>query len=161
MRRRKAIADKIELNMTAMIDIVFQLLTFFIFTLKIATAEGDFGIKMPLGVSQGSVDPNLLPPLKVRLLANPDGRLAGMRLNDRPITSMDLLRLEIIGIVGDQRGPGSIQESAEVELDCDYHLHYEHVIDAITAVSGYIDDNGNLVKLVEKIKFTPPRGVGP
>ncbi|MGE0756536.1 MAG: ExbD/TolR family protein [Pirellulaceae bacterium] len=160
MRRRKLGSEKIELNMTSMIDIVFQLLTFFIFTLKIVSAEGDFGIKMPLGVAQGSVDPNLLPPIKVRMISNADGQLAGLRLNDRVIDSMEALRLEIIGIVGDQRGPGSIQESAEVELDCDYQLNYEHVINAITAVSGYTDDSGNLVKLVEKIKFTPPKGSG-
>jgi biopolymer transport protein ExbD len=158
MRRFKQTDEKIQLNMTSMIDIVFQLLTFFIFTLKIVSSEGDFGIKMPLGVSQGSVDPNLLPPIKIRMLASADGRLAGLQLNDRQLESMDALRLEIIGIIGDQRGPGSIQESAEVELDCDYQLNYEHVIAAITAVSGYIDDNGNLVKLVEKIKFSAPKG---
>ncbi len=162
MKRMKPAEGKVELNMTSMIDIVFQLLTFFIFTLKIVSAEGDFSIKMPLGVAQGAADPNLLPPIKVRMLANPDGRLAGLQLNERSVSSLDALRLEIIGILGDQRGPGSIQESAEVELDCDYLLNYEHVIDAITAVSGYVDDNGNLVKLVEKIKFSPPRtsGVG-
>ena len=34
--------DNTGLNMTPMIDIVFQLLSFFIFTLKITTQEGDF-----------------------------------------------------------------------------------------------------------------------
>ena len=158
MQIKKRPDEKIELNMTAMIDIVFQLLTFFVFTLKIVSAEGDFGIKMPLGTSQGAADPSLLPPIKVRMVADPDGKLAGLRLNDRPVDSFDELRLEIIGIIGDQRGPGSIQESAEVELDCDSNLNYEHVIDAITAVSGHVDGNKNLIKLIEKIKFAPPRG---
>jgi biopolymer transport protein ExbD len=157
MRIKRSTSEKIELNMTAMIDIVFQLLTFFVFTLKIVAAEGDFGIKMPLGTTAGGPS-DMLPPIKVRMLANPDGMLAGIRLNERPITSFDALRLEIIGIIGDQRGPGSIQETAEVELDCDSQLNYEHVINAITAVSGYLDDNKNLVKLIEKIKFAPPRG---
>ena len=143
--------------MTSMIDIVFQLLTFFVFTLKIVSAEGDFGIKMPLGTTAGGPS-DMLPPIKVRMIANPDGQLAGIRLNERAVTSFDALRLEIIGILGDQRGPGSIQETAEVELDCDSQLNYEHVIDAITAVSGYMNDDKNLVKLIEKIKFAPPRG---
>ena len=39
--------DKIELQMTPMIDIVFQLLIFFIMTFKIVSMEGDFNIKMP------------------------------------------------------------------------------------------------------------------
>ena len=40
--------DKIELQMTPMIDIVFQLLVFFIMTFKIVAQEGDFNIKMPV-----------------------------------------------------------------------------------------------------------------
>ena len=47
-RRGPSGPAKVEQNMTPMIDIVFQLLTFFIMTLKIATQEGDFNIKMPL-----------------------------------------------------------------------------------------------------------------
>ena len=60
---------------------------------------------------------------------------------------------QIAGLVGD----GSLAASAEVELDCDYGLKYEYVIEAITAVSGSTTPDGQLVKLVEKIKFAPPR----
>ncbi|MEO8496016.1 MAG: biopolymer transporter ExbD, partial [Planctomycetota bacterium] len=149
---------KIELQMTPMIDIVFQLLVFFIMTFKIVSQEGDFNIKMPLAApAAGAPDPLQLPPMKVRLRAGAGGMLAGMALNDRSVGTMEALRLEIIGVVGDDRGPGTIQETAEVELDCDYGLRYEHVIQAITAVSGYVDATGNVVKLVEKIKFAPPR----
>ena len=150
--------DKIELQMTPMIDIVFQLLVFFIMTFKIVSQEGDFNIKMPLAApAAGAPDDLQLPPMKVRLRAGAGGMLAGMSLNDRGVGTMEALRLEIIGVVGDERGPGTVQETAEVELDCDYGLRYEHVIQAITAVSGYIDETGNVVKLVEKIKFAPPR----
>ena len=45
--------EKIELQMTPMIDIVFQLLIFFIMTFKIVAQEGDFNIKMPLASSAG------------------------------------------------------------------------------------------------------------
>ncbi|MDA1054723.1 MAG: biopolymer transporter ExbD [Planctomycetota bacterium] len=151
--------DKIELQMTPMIDIVFQLLVFFIMTFKIVSQEGDFNVKMPLAApAAGAPDDLQLPPMKVRLRAGAGGLLAGVSLNDKGFgTDMDALRLDIIGFIGDDRGPGSIQETAEVELDCDYGLNYEHVIQAITAVSGHIDGSGNVVKLVEKIKFAPPR----
>ena len=50
-------------------------------------------------------------------------------------------------------------ELPEVELDCDYQLKYEHVMRAITAISGYIDpDTGRVIRVIEKIKFAPPRG---
>ncbi len=151
--------EKIELQMTPMIDIVFQLLVFFIMTFKIVSQEGDFNIKMPLAApAQGATDDLQLPPMKVRLRAGASGVLAGVTLNDRSFgTDMEALRLDIIGFIGDDRGPGSIQETAEVELDCDYGLRYEHVIQAITAVSGHLDGSGHVVKLVEKIKFAPPR----
>lgn len=152
--------------MTPMIDIVFQLLVFFIMTFKIVSQEGDFNIKMPLAApSASTVDELQLPPMKVRLTANAGGQLSGLYLNERALPfgagfsiGMMPLRNEIVGIIGDDRGPGSIQEQAEVELDCDYGLHYSHVVDAITAVSGYLDsETGEVVKLVEKIKFAPPR----
>jgi biopolymer transport protein ExbD len=149
--------DKIELQMTPMIDIVFQLLVFFIMTFKIVSQEGDFNIKMPLAApAAGTPDPLQLPPMKVRLRGGE--QLASIALNDRVIPDMNALQTEIMGVIGDETGPGSYQETAEVELDCDYGLHYKFVIAAITAVSGRIDPNtGDVIKLVEKIKFSPPR----
>lgn len=153
--------DKVELQMTPMIDIVFQLLSFFIMTFRIGAQEGDFNVKMPvLAPAAGTASEIALPPIKIRLKADAAGRLASVQFNERdmPVAgAMKSLREEIIGLIGDDRGPGSIQESAEVELDCDFQLRYEHVIDAVTAVSGYLDREGNIIKLVEKIKFAPPR----
>ena len=78
-RHRVSEEDKIELQMTPMIDIVFQLLVFFIMTFKIVAQEGDFNIKMPLAApNAGTADDSLLPPLKLRLLAD-DKRQSGDR----------------------------------------------------------------------------------
>src|SRR5690606_41863385 len=73
--RHKGEVEKIEAQMAPMIDVVFQLLIFFMLTLKILAPEGDFNINMPLGqaAQQDSSDINL--DIKVRLLANPDGTL--------------------------------------------------------------------------------------
>ena len=153
--------DKVEVQMTPMIDIVFQLLVFFIMTFKIVSQEGDFNIKMPLNAPSTGLPEDLLPPMKVRLIASSSGELAQIKLNDDSFNvSFDRLHDFIIGLIGDERGPGSIQETAEIELDCDYNLKYEYVIQAVTAVSGYVDADGNIVKLIEKIKFSPPRPPG-
>ena len=150
--------DKIEVQMTPMIDIVFQLLVFFIMTFKIVSQEGDFNIKMPLAApSEGLQEENLAPPLKIRIRAGENGELAGVSLNNTPFADWNALHEYIISYVGTDRGPGSLQETTEVELDCDYKLNYENVVAAITAVSGYVDNNDNIVKLVEKIKFSAPR----
>lgn len=153
--------EKIQLQMTPMIDIVFQLLVFFIMSFKIVAQEGDFNIKMPLASRQaGLPDDSPLLTMHVRLRADTAGRLlprGGIVVNnDVRFDTIDQLHNYIIGIVGGDEP--SARADAEVELDCDYALHYEHVIAAITAVSGYVDrSTGRVEKLIEKVKFTPPQ----
>lgn len=153
----KKTSDKIPIDMTPMIDIVFQLLTFFCMTLKIATSEGDFNIRMPLQAPRaGPPDPNQLPPYKLFMKADSNGNLAQLVLNETPFSGADQfkrLHNHVHGLVGG----GSLAASAEVELNCDYNLDYRYVIEAITAVSGSVDANGNITRLVEKIKFAPPK----
>ena len=161
VRRGASGETKVEQQMTPMIDVVFQLLTFFIMSFKVVTSEGDFNIKMPLGAARpGSITENPPPPMKLRLQAGTGGELASMSLNQTTFgkNGWDALRSKIADIVRSDSGPGGVIENAEVELDCDYSLKYEYVIQAITAVSGYRDGNNNLVKLVDKVKFTPPKG---
>jgi biopolymer transport protein ExbD len=148
----------VELQMTPMIDIVFQLLVFFVMTFKIAAPEGDFNIRMPLvAPSEGIPEPEALPPITIRLTALSDGRLGGIVFGNRQLKNFLELRERMIEVLGPDPGP-SVIESTEVELDCDYHLRYEYVVEAITAVSGYLDEKtGQVIKLVEKIKFAPPR----
>ena len=147
--------EKIELQMTPMIDIVFQLLIFFIMTFKIVLQEGDFNIKMPLSApSEGTPDDRELPPFILRMAANENGTLRTLRLDQKTLGSgmsapgeaqgaFVLLREAVIERLGDERGPGSIADTAEIEFVCDYNLKYEYVISAITSVSGYIDDNND------------------
>jgi biopolymer transport protein ExbD len=159
----KSSESKIELQMTPMIDVVFQLLVFFLFTFRIATQEGDFNIKMPLatyvrGATAESESPFVT--MHVRLRADRTGRLpsaGGIVVNgERVLNSFEELHNYVIGVIGGNEP--SAKADAEVELDCDYNLNYEHVIDAITAVSGYVDrSTGQIERLVEKIKFTPPQ----
>jgi len=160
----KSSQAKIELQMTPMIDVVFQLLVFFLFTFRIATQEGDFNIKMPLTTfSPNETIDDTVPPLvtmHVRLRADSGGQLAAaggiVVNNERVLDDFEELHNYVIGVIGGNEP--SAKADAEVELDCDYNLHYEHVIDAITAVSGYVDQStGQIERLVEKIKFTPPQ----
>ncbi|QGJ69797.1 Biopolymer transporter ExbD [Planctomycetales bacterium 10988] len=157
--RNQKETEKVELQMTPMIDIVFQLLVFFIMTFKIVTPEGDFNIKMPLAApSESSMElDDIFPPLKVRLTADGEGELASIRLGDQSISNFDTLQREVLKIVGTDIGPNKASDF-EVELDCDYNLKYEYVIDALTAVTGSRDpESGQITKYIEKVKFAPPR----
>jgi hypothetical protein len=65
----------------------------------------------------------------------------------------------VVGLVGTDTGPNSLAEKTEVELDCDYGLKYSETVKAVTAVSG-MKQNGEIVELIRKLKFTPPKKKG-
>ena len=155
--RHREREEKISLQMTPMIEIVFQLLIFFIMTFKIVSLEGDFNIKMPAAApSAGTPDEDQLPPITLRLTANPDGELSGLLVNDQRFPSFQDLHRYIIDLVGEDAGPDSGLEGAEIEIACVRSRMYINVVDAQTAVTGQVTDDGTLINLIEKHKFTPP-----
>jgi len=151
--------DKIDLQMTPMIDIVFLLNIFFILTFKIVLPEGDFNIRMPSAAAARSLPQSEALPMTLIMKAGPNGELAELRLNDRSFgNSRDAfakLRQVIRGQVNDSGGPGSVTDR-EVEINADYDLNYDYIIKAIEAVTGYIE-NGEPHQLIERVKFTPPK----
>ena len=155
--------EKIEAQMAPMIDVVFQLLIFFMLTLKIIEPEGDFNINMPIGAPAEASTDLILPDIKVRLRADADGHLASLRLGNRNLgndmQAFDRLNVEILNIIGAPGNP--LMKDVEVEIDADYDLHYEYVIHAVSACSGRLGETENgkvgIVRYVEKIKFAPPR----
>ena len=149
--------EKIILQMTPMIDIVFQMLVFFVMTFKIILPEGDFNIRMPSPSNQVKAQPSETPTLRIVIRAAEDGSLARLQIgdisfgNDRD--AFLRLRAYIRDLVGDTDA-GEEQIDQEVELECDYELRYDYVIRTIEAISGYIE-NGQQQRLIERIKFAP------
>jgi biopolymer transport protein ExbD len=150
---------KIAIDMTPMIDCVFQLIIFFMLTLKIRADEGDFNINMPIGQS-AEKEASPIPDIKVRLESNADGSLRSVALGRRVLGNDERafaqLNHEIRSIIGK---PGSaFNKEVEVEIDPDFELHYQHVVSAISACTGAVDPKSKqVVRFVEKIKFAPPR----
>ena len=75
--------DKIEPQMAPMIDIVFQLLIFFMLTLKIIEPEGDFSINMRQG--KPTPDPQQkkeeVETVKITMRADTHGALLSLEIN--------------------------------------------------------------------------------
>lgn len=148
--------------MAPMIDVVFQLLIFFMLTLKIVAPEGDFNINMPLGAGAPSDE---LPPLalRVRMTANPDGTLQQLAFNNAALGNdypacFDRLNTEIARIVGGGKG---YSDELEVEVDADYDLHYMYTMKAVSSCSGRFNARtGARVTYIEKIKLAKPRVPG-
>ncbi len=153
-------AEKITPQMAPMIDVVFQLLIFFMLTLRIVESEGDFNINMPAHIpSQMMTDAPVFPDIKVRLEAMPDGSLRMLYLgpnqlgNDRQ--AFQELNRQILTIIGKPGNP--LTKDIEVEIDADYNLGFQHVISAVSACTGRLSKQGQVVRYVEKIKFAPPK----
>lgn len=140
--------------LTPMIDVVFLLLVFFLLTFKIVSPEGDFNVKMP----REAVDPlragTDLVPLTVYLRAGVGGQLADIRFGRRSLgNDFQALRSEMRRWMDEGLADA---RTTPVKLDCDYHLKYEYLIEAVTAVSGYTD-RGQVVTLASKIELAPAR----
>jgi len=147
--------EKVAVNMTPMIDDVFQLMIFFMLTFNIIAPEGDFDVRMPLSKSSAEpLDDLQLPPIQVRLVSDAEGMLTGILMNGEPVKDFDELRQRVASFVDIALESGASLEDVELEIDSDYQLDYINVVDAITAVSGRIE-NGQLIEMVKKISFVP------
>ncbi len=157
-----------EMQMTPMIDMVFQLLIYFLFTFKIVTTEGDFNMKLPKMDEGTGPKETLVEPLEVNLRADPSGELREIAISSRSIqrtvsvvpgdrnsarAAFAALLSDVKQYVGQESGPNSLRSQVEAKIAFDFQLHYRYVIDAMTNVSGYRDSQGQIVRLIEKVSF--------
>lgn len=156
--------NDIKLDMTSMIDIVFQLLAYFVLTFKVTSMEGDFSVNMPMAanVSQQMME-KLDKTIVVRLTRTADGNVGPIDVDygaDHQSFSDELrfqrLRDYVKSLVLQPRDPSAGGEF-EVEFDIDRDLAYDFTIRAIEAVSGEPQDGGRITPLVEKIRFRDNR----
>ncbi len=159
--------EKIEPQMAPMIDVVFQLLIFFMLTLKIIEPEGAVNVNMPSGEPTSSANDPLLTPIKVRLISNESGQLVELLFGGAPKGNGEAayvaLNKEIRDYVDNLQASGAPMDDVEAEIDADPELHWNHTMKAISAVRGHLDTSQNparVVPLIEKIKFAPPREEG-
>jgi len=148
-----------------MIDIVFQLLVFFIMTFKVVAMEGDFNIRMPLASVQevDPIDPVLSGLITVQLKAGANGSINSIVVDDKErFEGTDMYRQLTRYVEGVIAAEGDAEEAAntEVEFDIDYALRYGDTVKGIEAVSGKIVGE-DVVKLISKIKFKDNTSKGP
>lgn len=151
--------SKVEIPMAPMIDIVFQLLIFFMLNLKIVAPEGNFNINLPISAPSNAPADVSLPDIKVGLRSDLDGNLTQLTLGGNNLgnneAAFDRLNKEILTLIGRPGNP--LTKEIEVELDADYECQYKYVVKAISRCTGRFDPQTQQVaRYVEKIKFAPP-----
>ena len=151
--------SKVDVPMTPMIDIVFQLLIFFMLNLKIVAPEGNFNINLPITSIGPVTDCFPVAQIKVGLQSDRDGNLTQLTLGSKNLGNDDAaferLNKEILQIIGRPGNP--LTKDVEVEIDADYEVHYRFVVKAISKCTGRMDlQTKQIARYVEKIKFAPP-----
>lgn len=141
--------SKVALEMTPMIDVVFQLLIFFMFSFKIVAVEGEFAVNMPR--AQGSAatpsDPSdVLPEVKVQLVPKEgSGELGGIVVNDEnSVASIPELARLFAALTDNDR---AVAEETELKIVAPSSLHYEYVMAVINEAAGVN---------IQKVKFAAP-----
>jgi len=160
-RRDVKAPEKVDIQMTPMIDIVFQLMAFFLMTFKVAATEGDFNLKLPKADRSAGAANTQSEMLTVKLVAAGDGSLARMTFG--PVTVQtnpanpkkgyrDLNKFLELKVASAQAAG---QEEPEIQIDADDLLRYENIIDTVEAVSTAVDAEGHAKPLAKKVKFAP------
>ena len=120
--------------------------------LRSATAATLFSFELfPPTKPEGLPDDANLPAIRLRLTSDDSGRLTGISVNTRRLPNFQAVQEALIGILGDERGPGSIQDMAWLEMDCDATLHLHYVFEAMEATTGFTDKDGQRVALVNRV----------
>ena len=163
-RRDVKTPEKIDINMTPMIDVVFQLLAFFLMTFKVASVEGDFNLKLPKSERSAGAANTQTEMINVAMRALPNGVLGVVQIDNNPpqragmSTFSDLQKFVTVKVSAAQAAG---QEEPEIQIDADDTLRYEYVIKAIEAVSATTDAEGKYKPLAKKVKFAPKAEAAP
>lgn len=147
-----------ELEMTPMIDIVFQMLVFFVMTFRITALEGDFNIQMPVQTDSPTEldDEDLDRPIVVTLNSGDNRFLASIQIDDLAPFAEDDKFAKLAAYVAqraEQAKDPADESKVIVEFVIDYDLRYSETIAAVTAVTGRKTANGETEQYVDTIKF--------
>ena len=138
MKRRKQ--GEVELNMAAMLDMAFQLLTFFILTFRPAPVEGQVLLRLPPpqpvtnvnATQQAGSDPNNADALKglttlvITAVANNDGTLRQMAIGETSMGNIQAMERRLTTVLSD---PGSGFDQVIIQVDS--RLRYEELMQVV------------------------------
>jgi biopolymer transport protein ExbD len=162
MMRKKRGPQAVELNLAAMLDMAFQLLTFFILTFKPAPVEGEVALRLP---PPQLVGPKVINPpnpgtdvnqdalsqfstLSIFLTAGDGGQLRQIRVaeDDLPVDSqLKFLNAKLSSLLNASGSPFD-----QVVIQVGSKLRYDelmHVVDICTRQTLGGDPNTHLAKL--------------
>lgn len=156
-KKKKRASGEVELNLAAMLDMAFQLLTFFILTFRPAPLEGDVMLRMPPpmpttivkdGQAPGANENNPNPvqglnSLIISVIGTDAGTIQAMAVGDKNVSGLAGLEGQLRTVLGDS-GTGFDQ----VVIQVGSKVHYDELMQIIDVCTRQKLPNGEkLAKL--------------
>jgi len=142
-RRRRSVAD-VELNVAAMLDMAFQLLTFFILTFRPLPVEGMVEVRLPparpWAVQPGPATSNAIShvgALVVSVSSEPTGGIGSLTLGDLRMPSLKALTARLETVFADPAAPFD-----QVILRVGGGLRYDAVMQVVDGCTRLALPNG-------------------
>ena len=139
-RKRRKTQESVELNLAAMLDMAFQLLTFFILTFRPAPQEGQIDLMLPpprtaaVGVQPPiteRVDPLAdLTTLVIEVLSGDDGTIGTMEVGGRRVDGLSQLDRRLARLLSDPGLPFQ-----QVSIHVGSGLRYDALMNVIDVCS--------------------------
>jgi biopolymer transport protein ExbD len=160
MRRRRKKhrqnTDAVELNLAAMLDMAFQLLTFFILTFKTAPVEGKLSLRLPppdpvaavkANQQAGSNEDNNpvagVESLIISVFATPSGKLESMAVGEMAVGNLKALDARLESILGQQDTPFE-----QIVIQVSSSLRYQDLMEVVNVCAEqHFADGKPLTKL--------------
>ena len=170
-RRRKSAT--VDLNLAAMLDMAFQLLTFFILTFRPAPVEGQLGLHLPPPVATakpqqemttdaGNEGPELsdLETLDLQITADDQGDVSIIKEGMRPLikgrlgpNNLDSLYQQLKTRFETQQIPLD-----RVQLAVDERLRYEELMKIVDVCTKQVLPDGKNLQRISFIEMKAPAG---
>jgi biopolymer transport protein ExbD len=163
-RKKKRTQGEVELNLAAMLDMAFQLLTFFILTFKPAPVEGQVMLRMPppqpitnINANQkAGSDPKNTNPIQglttliISALATDDGSLQQLAIGETGLGGLSAFEVQLGTILSD---PGSGFDQVIIQVDS--RLKYEELMRVIDVCTRQRLPSGELLSKLSFVELPP------
>jgi len=165
-RKKRHSKDEVELNLAAMLDMAFQLLTFFILTFKPAPVEGQVLLRMPppqpvtnvnAGQKAGSDAANNNPvqglnTLVITAIANADGSVRQLAVGETTMGSVPALDRKLKDVFKSDAG------FDQVIVQVDSRLQYDGLMQIIDVCTRQTLPSGEALSKLSFVEL--PVGAG-
>ncbi|MEX0676835.1 MAG: biopolymer transporter ExbD [Pirellulales bacterium] len=156
-RKKRRSQSEVELNLAAMLDLAFQLLTFFILTFKPAPVEGQISLRMPPAVPvtpvqsavQAGANPENTDPVQglnslvISVIPNDTGGIGSMAIGESPVATLTGLNDRLKTVLADPASPFD-----QVVIQVGSGLRYEALMGVVDVCTRQrLPDGQRLVKL--------------